>query len=230
MKQQSQSSNNPSPRDGKDFSQSKELQVLNTTQLQRLNGLLSKGQRAIIGVDPQQAYEDGISLSKGLKTKRVEVRMLLYAELTRLIRHVAATRTFQTESDIHDAVDDICEVFPSMKIEEVLTCFKYIRRGVYELYGNFTINVLIECLRKYEMSNTVTFREQEHAERKRLINTASFDVQRLMSDLERDGKLHTPRRVLDKTDDQTQSKDESTQEAKKEARAETNEARPEDKA
>lgn len=147
---------------------------------------------------------------------------MLAAELTRLVRHVAATRTFQTESDIHDAVDDICEVFPSMKVEEILTCFKYIRRGHYELYGNFTINVLIECLRKYEMANTVTFREQEHQERK-FINTASFDVKRLIADLERDGKVRTPQRIMDrtyipypndKTDHETKSKDEHEKEEK----------------
>jgi len=237
MKQQSQSSNSPLQKDGKDYTQSKEVQVLNSTQLQRLNGLISKGQRAVIGVDSKQAYEEGISLSKGLKVKKGEVRVMLAAELTRLVRHVAATRTFQTQSDIHDAVDDICEVFPSMKIEEILTCFKYIRRGVYELYGNFTINVLIECLRKYEMANTVTFREQEHYERKKTIDTASLDVKRLMSDLERDGKLKTPRKILDrnyipypndKTDSQTQSTQQHKEKTKEASRTETNEARPEE--
>ena len=208
---------------------------MNSTQSQRLNGLISKGQRYIIGQDPKQLFSDGVSLSGALHDERRKVRLLLANELARLVRHVAATRTFQTESDIHDAVDDICEVFPSMKIEEILTCFKYIRRGVYELYGNFTINVLIECLRKYEMANTVTFREQEHQERKRTINTASLDVKRLMSDLERDGKLKTPRKILDrnyipypndKTDSQTQSTQQHKEETKEASRTQTNEARP----
>lgn len=193
----------------------------------------------MIGVDPKECYEFGVSLSKGLKVKKGEVRLMLAAELTRLVRHVAATRTFQTESDIHDAVDDICEVFPSMKIEEILTAFKYIRRGVYELYGNFTINTLIECVRKYEMANTVHFREQEHMERKNTINTASIDVKRLMNDLNRDGKLRNPRKLLDRkyipypndtTDAQTESTDAHKEEATQEARPETNEARPEGEA
>jgi hypothetical protein len=234
MTQQSQSSSSPSQRDGKDSTHSKELQVLSSTQLQRLNGLLSKGQRAIIGVDSKEAYDQGISLSKCLAVKRTEVRLLLAAELTRLVRHVSATRTFQTESDIHDAVDDICEVFPSMKLEEILTAFKYIRRGVYELYGNLTINTLIECIRKYEMANTVSYREQEHRERKRIIDTASFDVQRLMADLDRNGKLRVPRRTIDRTyipypndkTDATQSTDKH-EEAKETPRTETDETRTE---
>jgi hypothetical protein len=200
--------------------------------LQRLNGLLSSGQRYLIGQDAKQVYQNGVSLSAALNGKKGETRMLLAAELTRLVRHVAATRTFQGEADIHDAVDDICEVFPSMKVDEILTCFKYIRQGVYELYGNFTINTLIECLRKYEMANTVVFREEEHRQRKRLLNTAAFDVRRLMSDLENDGKLKTSRRLLDrtyipypndKTDAQTQSTEQHEETTSQTQRPKTNE-------
>lgn len=155
-------------------------------------------------------------------------------ELSRLVNQVGATRSIQTEADIQDAVDDICEVFPSLKLEEILTAFKYIRRGVYELYGNFTINTLIECLRKYEMANTVTFREQEHREKKHVFETASFDVQRLMADLDRDGKLRIPRRTLDRKyipypndkTDATQSTDES-QQTQETTRPQTNETRTE---
>ena len=169
----------------------------------------------------------------------MEVRLLLAAELSRLVNQVGATRSIQTEADIQDAVDDICEVFPSLKLEEILTAFKYIRRGVYELYGNFTINTLIECVRKYEMANTVHFREQEHMERKNTINTAALDVKRLMNDLNRDGKLRNPRKLLDRkyipypndtTDAQTQSTQQHEEEATQEARPETNEARPEGEA
>ena len=159
--------------------------------------------------------------------------------MSRLVNQVGATRSIQTEADIQDAVDDICEVFPSLKLEEILTAFKYIRRGVYELYGNFTINTLIECLRKYEMANTVVFREEEHRQRKTLLHTAAFDVRRIMNDLENDGKLKTSRRLLertyipypnDKTDAKTESTDAHQEEATQEARPETNEARPEGEA
>lgn len=222
MTQLSKSFNNPLPKDGKDSTNSsQQVAVLNSTQLQRLNGLISKGQRYIIGQDPKQLYSDGVSLSGALHDKRRDVRVLLAAELTRLVRHVAATRTFQTEADIHDAVDDICEVFPSMKLDEILNCFKYIRRGHYELYGNFTINTLIECLRKYEMAHTVVFREEEHRQRKTLLHTAAFDVRRIMNDLENDGKLKTSRRLLERTyipypNDKTDAKTQSTEQHEKE--------------
>ena len=159
---------------------------------------------------------------------------MLLDKLERLVRHVNATRTFQSQSDLQDAVDDICELFPSMKLEELLLAFKYIRQGRYELYGNFTTNTLLDCIRKYEMSNTVTYREQEHYENKKTIQTATLDVKRLLHDLEKDGKLRNPRKLLDrtyipypndKTDSQTQSKDEHKEEATQEARPQTNEAR-----
>ena len=143
------------------------------------------------GVVPSTAYSQGVTLCKALRERRPQVKVLLLAELERLTRHVNATRTFQTQTDLQDAVDD-------MKLEEVLLVFKHIRQGRYQLYGNFTTNVLLECMRQYEMDNTVTMREQEHAERKKTIETASLDVRRLIDDLNKDGKLRTSRKLLDR--------------------------------
>ena len=103
------------------------------------------------GVTPSLAYTNGLSLSKAMKHRKSEVKIMLLAELERLTRHVNATRTFQTQTDLQDAVDDICELFPSMKLEEILIAFKHIRQGRFQLFGNFTTNVLLECLRQYEM-------------------------------------------------------------------------------
>tara|TARA_R100000541_G_scaffold16870_1_gene26530 strand:- start:1146 stop:1595 length:450 start_codon:yes stop_codon:yes gene_type:complete len=104
--------------------------------------------------------------------------MLLLSQLERLVRAVNATRSFQTESDLQDAVDDIMEIFPSLKIEEILLCFKYIRQGKYELYGNLTTNTLIKCLHNYEIEHTVPLREQQHREQKPYVN-GMIDWQRL---------------------------------------------------
>ena len=152
------------------------------------------------GMTVTQAYKRGFSLSKALKAEPAKVRLTMLAELERLVRHVNATRTFQTQTDLQDAVEDICELFPSMKLEEVLIAFKQIRQGRFDLYGNFTTNVLIDCIRNYEMQNTVTMREQEHVEnKKQQVETAAIDWQRLKRDLDAEGLLKTPRKVLDKT-------------------------------
>ena len=86
------------------------------------------------------------------------------------MRSVNATRGFQTEGDIQDAVEDIIEIFPSLKMEEILLCFKYIRQGKYELFGNLTTNTLIKCLHNYEIEHTVPLREQQHRELKPYTN------------------------------------------------------------
>jgi hypothetical protein len=152
------------------------------------------------GMTVTQAYKRGFSLSKALKAEPAKVRLTMLAELERLVRHVNATRTFQTQTDLQDAVEDICELFPSMKLEEVLIAFKQIRQGRFDLYGNFTTNVLIDCIRNYEMQNTVTMREQEHVEnKKQQVETAAIDWQRLKRDLDAEGLLKTPRKVLDRT-------------------------------
>ena len=96
--------------------------------------------------------------------------MLLLSQLERLVRAVNATRSFQTQSDLQDAVMDIIEIFPSLKMEEILLCFKYIRQGKYELYGNLTTNTLIKCLHNYEIEHTVPLREQQHREQQPYVN------------------------------------------------------------
>ena len=184
------------------------------------------------GVVPSTAYSQGVTLCKALKARKQQVKVLLLAELERLTRHVNATRTFQTQTDLQDAVDDICELFPSMKLEEVLLVFKHIRQGRYALYGNFTTNVMLDCMRQYEMENTVTMREQEHQQRKNTVETASFDVKRLIHDLNRDGKLKNTRKLLDRKyipypNDKTDAKStqQATQTTKEKDGTETNEAR-----
>ena len=167
-------------------------------QSAHIAGLVSNPREWMRNMTPSKAYSTGMSLSMALKGARYNVKVVLLAELERLVRHVQATRTFRDQDDLQDCVDDICELYPSMKLEEILTAFKHIRQGRYQLYGNFTTNVLLECIRVYELQNTVTMREEEHMQRKNEVNTASFDVKRLIRDLEMDGLLQAPRKVLDR--------------------------------
>jgi len=202
-KPQSQLSSKALRKAGKDSLSLKEQKAENGLSLienKHLHGLLDNSRQAMQGMTVTQAYKRGFSLSKALKAEPAKVRLTMLAELERLVRHVNATRTFQTQTDLQDAVEDICELFPSMKLEEVLIAFKQIRQGCFDLYGNFTTNVLIDCIRNYEMQNTVTMREQEHVEnKKQQVETAAIDWQRLKRDLDAEGLLKTPRKVLDRT-------------------------------
>ena len=108
------------------------------------------------------AFEQGLVLQTANKLDGAKTKLLILAELERLVRSVNATRSFQSQEDLQDAVDDIIEIFPSLKVEEILVAFKMIRQGKFELFGNLTTNTLIKCLHKYELENTIPLREQKH--------------------------------------------------------------------
>ena len=120
------------------------------------------------------AFEQGLVLQTANKLDEKATKFLLLAELERLVRAVNATRSFQDQEDLQDAVDDIVEIFPSLKIEEILVAFKMIRQGKYELFGNLTTNTLIKCLNKYEIENTIPLREKQHTQHQGAIMPPHF--------------------------------------------------------
>jgi len=147
----------------------------------RLNGLVVDSRHIARINTPATAFANGMVLQSANIADKTNTRLLILAELERLVRSVNATRSFQSEEDLQDAVEDIIEVFPSLKIEEVLVCFKHIRQGKYELFGNLTTNSLIKCLHKYELDNTVPLRERHHKDQAQQLpyHTAHIDWARL---------------------------------------------------
>lgn len=87
--------------------------------------------------------------------------MLLLSELTRTWKAVAVGdgKTWKDQDALQEAVDEVCEIFPTMKLEEILTVFRMIRRGEVNIYGRLDTPTVIEQLRKYEDTYTTTFRE-----------------------------------------------------------------------
>ena len=146
-----------------------------------LNGLMENSRSIARENTPKSAFSNGMVLQSANITSKGDTRTILLAELERLVRSVNATRSFQSQEDLQDAVEDIIEVFPSLKIEEVLVCFKHIRQGKYELFGNLTTNSLIKCLHKYELDNTVPLRERQHKDQAQQLpyHTAHIDWARL---------------------------------------------------
>ena len=165
--------------DGKDYSllksKKQELQKLHKTHL---TGLIKAVNSVARNLTTKEAFTQGIVIQSAHKVDGASTRALLFSQIEKLVRSVNATRGFQTEGDIQDAVEDIIEIFPSLKMEEILLCFKYIRQGKYELYGNLTTNTLIKCLHNYEIEHTVPQRERQHKEAEPYSN-AMIDWKRL---------------------------------------------------
>ena len=177
------------------LSKTKQIVDRNSTLIKHLNGLMENSRNVARVNTPRTAFADGLVLQTANRTSKGNTRTILLAELERLVRSVNATRSFQSQDDLQDAVEDIIEVFPSLKIEEVLVCFKYIRQGKYELFGNLTTNSLIKCLHKYELDNTVPMRERQHTEQAKELpyHTAHIDWARLAEAVH----IDPPRRSLE---------------------------------
>ena len=62
----------------------------------------------------ETAFEQGLVLQTANKLDATKTKLMLLAELERLVRSVNATRSFQSQEDLQDAVDDIIEIFPSL--------------------------------------------------------------------------------------------------------------------
>lgn len=184
---------------GKDFSPSnQDSNALTLTQNKQLTGLINDVRGELAKHTSATAFETGIPLQKALRADRANVKILLLAELERLVRQVGAQRTFQDQADLQNAIEDVIEVFPSLKLEEILLAFKAIRQGRFQLYGTFNTLTLIDCIRKYEMENTVPLRERAHKQTQNDVETTCIDWARLARDLQLDGKLQRPKKTLDR--------------------------------
>ena len=137
---------------------------------EHLSGLMHNCREIINNHKPQTAFNDGLVVQSANIHDSKNIRMFLLAHLEKLVSGVNATRSFKTEEDYHDCIEDIIEVFPSLKVEEVLICFKHIRQGKYDLYGTLCTGSIIKSLHAYEEKYTIPFREQKHAAYEPYIN------------------------------------------------------------
>ena len=161
-----------------------------------MTGLIKAVNSVARNLSTQNAFSGGLVIQSAYKADEVSTRALLFSQLEKLTRSVNATRSFQTESDLQDAVEDIIEIFPSLKIEEILLCFKHIRQGKYELYGNLTTNTLIKCLHNYEIEHTVPMREREHSKAHEY-ETAHINWKKVSRALEDSGLISDPKKTLE---------------------------------
>ena len=186
--------------DGKDYSQLSQAHNngLTSTQNKQLTGLINDCQAELAKHTSETAFTNGLPIQKALRADRANVKILLLAQLERLVRQVGAQRTFQDQTDLQNAIEDVIEVFPSLKLEEILLAFKAIRQGRFQLYGTFNTLTLIDCIRKYEMDTTVPLREKQHKQAKIDVETTCVDWSRLARDLQLDGKLQRPKKTLDR--------------------------------
>lgn len=89
--------------------------------------------------------------------------------LQELIRLQSAVRVNDgrtwDEQGARDCVDDICDVFRTLKLEEIQYVIRRIRRGEIELYARLDTPTLMKALRDHDVNLTTAFRQSEQTSR-----------------------------------------------------------------
>lgn len=137
------------------------------TRQKHLHGLTSDVAAWMAGATPEDVYK-GLQLHSALMCDRQTTKMILFAELARTWRsvRVGMEKTWLAEEDLQTAIDDILEMFPTLKIEEILYVFGRIRRGQVKLYGRLDTPTIFEAIFAHEMEWTIPLREKENTARK----------------------------------------------------------------
>ena len=117
----------------------------------------------IEGVDPQLAFDRGLTIATALKADRQRTKILLFAALKRLWQsvRVGEGKTWRTDEDLQDCVDDIIDVYRTLKVEEVLLVFQAIRRGNTKIYGRLDTPTILEALQAHDAHCTTAFRTRQ---------------------------------------------------------------------
>jgi len=138
-----------------------------TTQLtpeRHLDGLVLRDW--LVDSTARDCFTKGLSLSQALRADRTKTKLLLFAELKRVWRSVkiGEGKTWKTDEDLQDAIDDIVDIFRTLKVEEVQMCFRQIRRGEHKLFGRLDTPTVIEILRRYDTDVSCAYREAQNRE------------------------------------------------------------------
>lgn len=130
-----------------------------------MNGLIAN-RDWILDASPRDCFRKGLTLHTAVKEDRANTKLLLLAELKRVWRSVKIGngKTWNSDEDLQDAIDDIVDIFRTMKVEEIMICFKQIRRGEHKLYGRLDTPTVIEILRGYDADVSCAYREAQNRE------------------------------------------------------------------
>ena len=123
------------------------------------------------GASAALCYRQGLTISKALFTDRSQTKLILFSALKRLWRavRVGDDKTWQTDEDVQDCVDDIIDIYRTMKMEEVMYVLIQIRRGGVKIFGRLDTPTILEALGKHDVGVSTSFREAQHQGRTPII-------------------------------------------------------------
>ena len=120
-----------------------------------------------INFTPQEAWQDGTNIQTAVKHNPAIVRGWILAEVGRLVKEVDANKTLSTDEELQFCCRSILDDHPTLKLEELRTCFNMIRQGKFgKLFERLKTAEILECLRNYEGEVRAEIMERLHREEK----------------------------------------------------------------
>lgn len=120
-----------------------------------------------VSLTPLEAWEQGTNIRTAEKHNPNVIRGWVMAEVGRLVKEIDANKTLSTDEELRFCCRSILDEHPTLKLEELRTCFNMIRQGKFgKLYERLKTADILECLRKYEGEVRAEVMEQMHREKK----------------------------------------------------------------
>lgn len=100
---------------------------------------------------PSQAWHEGTNIRSAHNKSPDLIRGWLMSEVGRLCKEMNCKTTISTSDELVFCCRSIMDDHPTLKMEEVRTCFNMIRQGKFgKFYERLKVAELLECLRRYE--------------------------------------------------------------------------------
>jgi len=105
----------------------------------------------LVSVKPNDAWSKGTNIITALKSNPAMIRGWVMSEVGRLCKELSAKTTIQSDEELIFCVNSIFEEHPTLKLEEVRTCFDMVRKGKFgKLYERLKTPEILDFLRRYE--------------------------------------------------------------------------------
>lgn len=102
-------------------------------------------------ISPAQAWHEGTNILKAMRDSPAMIRGWIMAEVGQLIKELDTKTTISSDEELIFCCNSIVEEHPTLKVEEIRTCFNMIRKGKFgKLYERLKTPEILECLRRYE--------------------------------------------------------------------------------
>jgi len=120
-----------------------------------------------LNLTPEEAWLKGTNMATAIKENPAMVRGWIMSEVGRLIKELDTNKTIASDEELIFCCNAIVDEHPTIKLEEIRTCFNMIRMGKFgKLFERLKTPEILEFICKYEGEVRTEIIERLHRERK----------------------------------------------------------------